>query len=480
MSNAGASGNPTAAAVGDLNGDGLPDLAVTLPDPVNPATAPGSVVIFYNLGNDGAGNWIGFSGPSQIFAGVGVNPSGIAIGKLNPATPASRNDIVVTNRGTPGSGQSGTATVLLNGPAGPFAAAQTVVQAVGGEPLGVCVGDFDGDGRRDIALANSRPGNSAGYTGSGSVTILFNQGSAAGIWNLPVPIIIPVPSQDVPTSIQPGDIDASGRVSLAVGNRGSDRVTVLGNLGNARTPSNFSQTFVGVGAGPSELVLANFTNNPSGRLSIATVNTAGNSVSIVLNTGTAAGQFSFNPSVDLPIDAVSAGGSAPSSMTSGDFNGDGKIDLAIVTGASSPSTTLPRVVRVLRNDLLNGQLAFTALGDQAPPATPLLVRSGNLRAPNLTDLVTVNQTASVTGRGDGTRAGEKGLSTLLSNPVAGCPGDVDRNGSVGANDLTLLLGAFGRCPGQAGYNPNASFDSQPCVGANDLTILLGSYGVVCP
>ncbi|MBL0927615.1 MAG: hypothetical protein IBJ11_08175 [Phycisphaerales bacterium] len=52
-----------------------------------------------------------------------------------------------------------------------------------------------------------------------------------------------------------------------------------------------------------------------------------------------------------------------------------------------------------------------------------------------------------------------------------CQSDVDNNGAVGANDLSVLLGAFGQncvCP--------ADVDGNGSVGANDLSILLGQFG----
>ncbi|MBL0926141.1 MAG: S8 family serine peptidase [Phycisphaerales bacterium] len=55
-----------------------------------------------------------------------------------------------------------------------------------------------------------------------------------------------------------------------------------------------------------------------------------------------------------------------------------------------------------------------------------------------------------------------------------CPGDVDGNGAVGANDLTLLLTGFGK----PGGGP-ADLDGNGTVGANDLTTLLLNFGLRC-
>jgi hypothetical protein len=52
-----------------------------------------------------------------------------------------------------------------------------------------------------------------------------------------------------------------------------------------------------------------------------------------------------------------------------------------------------------------------------------------------------------------------------------CSADLDMNGSVGASDLALLLGAWGPNPGHP-----ADFNDDETVGAADLAILLGSWG----
>ncbi|MBL0927431.1 MAG: hypothetical protein IBJ11_07245 [Phycisphaerales bacterium] len=59
-----------------------------------------------------------------------------------------------------------------------------------------------------------------------------------------------------------------------------------------------------------------------------------------------------------------------------------------------------------------------------------------------------------------------------------CVGDVDRNGSTAANDLTRVLVAFGKSVGQPGYDVDADIDGNGTVAANDLTLLLVDFGCV--
>ena len=56
------------------------------------------------------------------------------------------------------------------------------------------------------------------------------------------------------------------------------------------------------------------------------------------------------------------------------------------------------------------------------------------------------------------------------------PGDVDGDGDVDIQDLAALLGAYGKCTGEPGYNPAADFNGDGCISLSDLATLLGNYG----
>ncbi|MBL0927191.1 MAG: S8 family serine peptidase [Phycisphaerales bacterium] len=71
------------------------------------------------------------------------------------------------------------------------------------------------------------------------------------------------------------------------------------------------------------------------------------------------------------------------------------------------------------------------------------------------------------------------VRTTLSCLPTPCAADVDRNGSVGANDLSRLLVAYGSSLGGPGWDAAADVDGNGAVGANDLTLLLTSWGP-CP
>ena len=71
--------------------------------------------------------------------------------------------------------------------------------------------------------------------------------------------------------------------------------------------------------------------NRDGKLDLAVADVASNTVSVLLNNGNG----SFAPAVSYTV------GSAPQSIAVADFNGDGKLDLAVSNGGSNTVSILP-------------------------------------------------------------------------------------------------------------------------------------------
>jgi len=128
-----AGSGPFAAAVGDFNGDGIPDLAVA-------NVSSDNVTIL--LGN-GSG---GFTEAAGSPFAAGTSPYSVAVADFNGDGTC---DLVVANR------SSNNVTVLLGNGSGGFTAATGSPFAVGTGPWSVAVGDFNGDGKPDLVVANS-------------------------------------------------------------------------------------------------------------------------------------------------------------------------------------------------------------------------------------------------------------------------------------------------------------------------------------
>jgi hypothetical protein len=124
---------PSAIAVGDLNGDGIPDVVAT----VNAVGNQGEVYVFFGKGGGQ------FSTP--VILSVGTSPQAVALVRLAGSGPL---DIVTLN-------QDGTLSVLLGNGSGGFTAGPTTT--VGGMPYGpaaLAVADFNGDNMPDLVVAN--------------------------------------------------------------------------------------------------------------------------------------------------------------------------------------------------------------------------------------------------------------------------------------------------------------------------------------
>jgi len=196
-----------------------------------------------------------------------------------------------------------TVAILRGNGNGTFQAA--VSYAAGSGPIFVAVGDFNIDGRQDLAVANG-----------GGVSILL--GNANGTFQSPVNYA----AGANPVSIVVGDFNNDNWSDLIVVNSNSNNVSILRgnpppNLGTFQAPVNYA-----VGSFPVSVAAGDF--NADGRRDLAVANRNSNNVSILL--GNLSG--TFQPAVNYGV------GTSPVSVAVGDFNGDGQRDLAVANQAS--------------------------------------------------------------------------------------------------------------------------------------------------
>src|SRR5262249_17713330 len=192
--------SPSSVAIGDLNGDGLPDLVTGNigGDPGALPPAPGTVSVL--LGKGGATFLVATSYPT---GGGAVLPSSVAIGDLNAD---GRQDLAVANFGA----DPGTVSVFLgNGNlTHPILsdATQSLTGAGAVGPQSVAIGDLNGDHLPDLAVANA----------SNRISILL--GNAGGGFLTQTPIG-PLSFNNL-KSVAIGDLNGDGRQDLAVANFG--------------------------------------------------------------------------------------------------------------------------------------------------------------------------------------------------------------------------------------------------------------------
>jgi len=377
----------TAVARGDLNGDSLIDVAVT--------TSDGFVVLLFNGGNDGGGNWLGFTGSIQLSSG-GSAPAGIAIADFDPLN-ANGLDIAVTNSG------SDSVVVLSRPTAGVWAQVATVALAPGDAPIGIATADFDGNGSVDMATANSGSNTFAMRNNSSGAGISFGAGTITL-------------TEDNPTTIDPWDPDnPKTAASAVVGNSNSSTVTFHPNTG---TGTFSASTSYGVGDRP-ETVLTEDMNN-DGLEDIVCVNRDGDSISVMLCSG---GQ-SFYDAVNIPV------GIEPRSLALVDVDNDGDLDVAVTAenGASQ------RVVQLLQNSTQAGDytVAFVAPLELATAQPPSLLTHGDVDQDGFDDIIALSDS--------GTEIADN--VTVRLNLFRACVADFDRNQFVNGEDFDAFIAVF--------------------------------------
>ncbi len=167
----------------------------------------------------------------------------------------SRSDLAVANF------DSGNVSVLLGNGDGIFQAAQGF--SAGTNPFSVAVGDFNGDSRPDLAVTNLDSDNVSVLLGNGDGTLQEARNFAAGR----------------PSAVAVVDVNGDGHLDLAVTDSGRVRV-LLGNGDGSFQTTHVSYVISGLSQG---VAVADF--NGDGLPDAATANHTSNNVSILLNDG---------------------------------------------------------------------------------------------------------------------------------------------------------------------------------------------------
>ncbi len=443
---------PHGIVVGDFNGDGKPDLAVVndLSDTVSVllnTTAPGATTASF--------------APQQTFA-VGIAPSTAVVGDFNGD---GKPDLAVTNI------LSDTVSVLLNRtPAGATIAsfAPQLPFVTGSYAQSVAVGDFNGDGKPDLAIANYH---------SNTISVLLNT-TAAGATIASFGPRLSFAVGNEPRSVAVGDFNGDGRPDLAVANSDPNTVSVLVNTTppGATIPSfALQQTFATTGSGRASLAVGDV--NGDGKLDLAVVNDLSATVSVLLNTtapgattasfapqqtfptgifpygvavadlngdgkpdlaiaeqGPAAVAVLLNTRVPITVQPSFTGqgfatGIGDHGVAVGDFNGDGKRDLVIANAFGCSLGTI--------SVLLNTTPPGATTPSFAPQATfavgfcPVSVAVADFNGDGKPDIAVVNE--------------EGGLAVLLNTtpPSATVPSFAPEQGfSTGGPPLSVAVGDF--------------------------------------
>ena len=238
-------------AVGDLNGDGIPDLAGTLPyrfngDIHHPAWTPRTEVYLTFGRGDGT-----FAGDT-VLTGLS-SPTDLAISDFDLN---GHNDLLVAN------GSSSTISVFLADASGKL---QAPVSYPTLAPSALVVADLDGNGVPDVGIL------------SGS-TVAILRGLGGGQLGPPEE----VGAVSNANALAAADLDLDGRVDLVVSATYANGPVILRGLGNGAFDAG---EWYGTNAGPGRVAIRDF--NGDGRPDMAVPNAYDRSVSILRNRTTA-------------------------------------------------------------------------------------------------------------------------------------------------------------------------------------------------
>jgi hypothetical protein len=378
-------GTPTWAAVGDFNGDGIPDLAVA-----DDNSAENSVTIL-------TGNGDGTFAPAlgSPVAG-GLNPFSLAVGDFDGS---GHQDLAVADS------YNYQVTILLGHGDATFLQTETVL--VGNVPYAISVGDFNRDGIPDLAVANNYDGTITILLGAGngafstSNTIAASNGpqDLQGIWDL-----------NGPWSVAVGDFSGNSIPDLAWVSLAGTGTPGTVNILQTNLSGNLTATISGIAptGGGTHNVAASYGGDSHFAASLSGTTP----LTSVWITG-------MSPSSGPPGTVVTISGTNFGSYSSGDslvaFNGVAMLvsswtPTAIVATVPATSVTSGPIVVTAYNPAnftwiaSNGAL-FTVLS--VPGITSLSVTSGVVSTP-----------VTITGTNFGTTPGTvtfSGTPATISN-----------------------------------------------------------------
>jgi hypothetical protein len=276
--------SPLGLLQGDWNGDGGRDLAVA-----NQSKA-GGVTILLRTG----------SGFSSHHYPAGAGSSYVLAGRFNGDR---RPDLAVSNL------DDNTVSILRGKAGGAFAKIGDL--ATGSFPFGLAVADFNGDGKRDVAVTNDASGSATQvsvFRGRGDGTFRAARNSPAGVGANEM-VVARFNGDSIP--------------DLAVTDFSSDEVDIL--IGTGTGSFKPAKTFP-AGLAPADVALGDFNRDGKKDLAITDSRPAGKVAILKRKPG-----VDFGPPITYPV------GSSPYGLAVGRLNIDGRLDAATAnyTGTTS-------------------------------------------------------------------------------------------------------------------------------------------------
>ncbi len=342
--------NPFNLAIGDLDGDGKPDLAVT-----NYNT--NVISVYLNTSVKGLITANSFAASISYVTGTGSATGSTDI-KMYDIDGDGKLDIVVVNQ------VNRDISVFRNiSTGGSLNFAPKVDFSTGissGNSYSIAIGDIDGDGKPDIAVTNAN-----------TISILRNT-STIGSVNFAANVYFNTGVN--PSSVSMGDIDGDGKPDIVVVNQSSNTVSVYRNtstIGSITLASNVDYT---TNTTPYSVSISDFDGD--GKPDLAVTDLGSSTVSVYRNSSTI-GSIAFADEIDFNT------GTEPIGIATGDMDGDGKLDIVVANFNAN-------TVSVIRNISTSGSIAFANKVDYATGPSPRYVAIGDIDGDGKPDIAVTN------------------------------------------------------------------------------------------
>lgn len=235
-------------SIGDIDSDGKPDIIVS-------NTGSNTISVLRNTSN--VKEAISFA--AKMDYATGISPQGLTIGDMDGD---QKPDIICANY------TSGTFSVLRNtSTIGSISFDSKIDFTTGSGPQSLSIGDLDGDGKPDIAIANKL---------SNTISVF---GNTSSIGSISFAAKVDAPTGSTPMNVSIGDIDGDGIPDLAVTNNTSNTVSVIKNTSTIGSISMATKVDFTTGISPTGLSIADLDGDGKPDL----IATNSNSVSVLAN-----------------------------------------------------------------------------------------------------------------------------------------------------------------------------------------------------
>jgi hypothetical protein len=286
---------PYEVTVGDMNGDGKPDIITS-----NSGNSSVSVLLGTGTGS--------FSAATSYSLGTYVYPNDLAVNDVNGD---GRLDIITANN------SDNSISVLLGTGTGSFGAATSYKLGTTRYPVDLAIGDVNSDGKPDILTANN--------DGDSSVSVLLGTGTGS----FGAATSYDTGFASYPRGIALGDVNGDDKPDILTANNNTNAIGVLLGTGTGSfgTAASYS---AGPDSYPNNIAVGDI--NGDGKLDVITSNGNGSSTGVLLGTGT--GTFGSATIYSLGEEKY------PTDIAVGDMNGDGKLDILTANANSNTVSVL--------------------------------------------------------------------------------------------------------------------------------------------